>query len=48
MDINNKIIISNQYKKEEIIAIKRKRGVLFNIKNVNYVIQGSKFNICKV
>lgn len=48
MDINNKIIISNQYKKEEIIAIKRKRGVLFNIKNVNYVIQESKFNICKV
>ncbi len=29
MDINNKIIISNQYKKEEIIAIKRKRGSTF-------------------
>lgn len=30
MDINNKIIISNQYKKEEIIAIKRKRGGYFS------------------
>lgn len=30
MDINNKIIISNQYKKEEIIAIKRKRGEYFS------------------
>lgn len=29
MDINNKIIISNQYKKEEIIAIKRKSGGTF-------------------
>ena len=29
MDINNKIIISNQYKKKEIIAIKRKRGGTF-------------------
>lgn len=29
MDINNKIIISDQYKKEEIIAIKRKRGGTF-------------------